>query len=165
MSDELFHRRYGRRPLSVVYVVVNLLTGERYVGKNVHRQVQPFEASSYYGSGTVVTRWKRQGVPLLKGILHVCTKASLLKTEREAIDRHRETYGSLLVNREDRERRRSKQPAEYLAEAEDLAAMTRAIQRDRLMIFRPSRRKAKPPASRRVARGRPERTSRRLHHD
>ena len=92
----------------VIYKVLNLTTGETYVGRHTVRfdAKKTFEENSYFGSGTAVKRWKRAGDKLLKGVLMYSTRTAITRDESEAVDYFRETEGKRLKNKEGWERKR-----------------------------------------------------------
>ena len=98
-------KRAARNYWYVVYMVKNLTTGQSYLGRHtVKAGKKPFESNSYWGSGSAVKRWKRDGHQLVKGVVTYSTKKDLNADEVQAVDFFRSKLGKRLVNREQWER-------------------------------------------------------------
>ena len=97
-------RRSQQRPVQLIYRVTNLRTGQYYLGRHQLKSKKAFEENGYWGSGTNVKRWKKQGDPLYKGVIQYCTQADVKQHEVAHINYARLTQPKLLVNKESWER-------------------------------------------------------------
>ena len=97
----LQRRRAAKSHWYVIYRIDNLTRGESYVGRHtVKAGKKPFELNSYWGSGSVVKRWKKQGDHLIKGVVTYSSKKDLNADEVQTVDFFRGTLGKALKNKE-----------------------------------------------------------------
>ena len=98
-------RRSAKDHWYCIYLVSNLKTGEKYIGRHTVRAgKKPFEQNSYWGSGSTVKRWRAKGDQLVKGVVMDSSKKQLNQDERETVDFFRSTLGRRLKNKEQWER-------------------------------------------------------------
>ena len=98
-------KRAERNHWYVVYLVKNLTTGQSYVGRHtIKAGKKPFEQGSYWGSGSAVKRWRKNGDQLVRGVVTYSTKKDLNQDEVQTVDFFRAKLGRRLTNKETWER-------------------------------------------------------------